>query len=202
MAARTARRVESGVFLNVPFDSGYERSFVALIACLIFLGRTPRCVLEITEKGQGRLRRILDLMEKCPASIHDLSRVGVPVRFNMPFELGLAHALSRYRRSHDILILEKVPHRVDRTLSDWAGRDPLIHRGLPQGVIAAVLSAFVTRSNSPHPVDTYRFHRKLWKVAEQLRKDYRQTTIFHRAIFLALVGAAVDIALSEGVIRP
>ena len=75
------------VFLNVPFDGSYERIFVALISSLIALGRNPRCVLEIPETGQGRLVRILQLIRACPVSIHDLSRVGLPVRFNMPFEL-------------------------------------------------------------------------------------------------------------------
>ena len=35
------------VFLNVPFDKAYERQFVALIAALVAIGRTPRCVLEL-----------------------------------------------------------------------------------------------------------------------------------------------------------
>ena len=84
-----------GVFLNVPFDIGYERLFVALISALVSLGRVPRCVLEIPEQGIGRLSRIFRLVRTCPVSVHDLSRVGQPVRFNMPFELGLAVALYR-----------------------------------------------------------------------------------------------------------
>src|ERR1035441_2238158 len=79
-----------GVFLNTPFDKPYERLFVALIGVLVALGRIPRCVLEIPEMGNGRQARILDLMQSCSFSIHDLSRVGLPVRFNMPFELELA----------------------------------------------------------------------------------------------------------------
>jgi len=35
------------VYLNVPFDKAYERQFVALIAALVAIGRTPRCVLEL-----------------------------------------------------------------------------------------------------------------------------------------------------------
>jgi hypothetical protein len=46
------------VFLNVPFDASYEKIFVALIVALISLGRVPRCVLEITDTGQGRMPRI------------------------------------------------------------------------------------------------------------------------------------------------
>jgi hypothetical protein len=83
------------VFLNVPFDESYEPLFVALISALVALGRIPRCVLELPEMGSGRLARILQLIRSCSISIHDLSRVGLPVRFNMPFELGIAVALSR-----------------------------------------------------------------------------------------------------------
>ncbi len=81
------------VFVNVPFDATYEPLFVTLVGTLVFLGQKPRCVLEVREKGDGRLIRILDLMRTCRMSVHDLSRTGTPVRFNMPFELGLASAL-------------------------------------------------------------------------------------------------------------
>ena len=56
---------------------------------LVFLGQKPRCVLEIREQGDGRLARILDLIRACRISVHDLSRVTTPVRFNMPFEPGI-----------------------------------------------------------------------------------------------------------------
>lgn len=81
------------VFINVPFDRSYESLFVTLVGTLVFLGQEPHCVLEVREKGEGRLTRIVDLMRMCRLSIHDLSRVGMPARFNMPFELGLACAL-------------------------------------------------------------------------------------------------------------
>src|SRR5262245_52056237 len=84
------------VFLNVPFDTEYAPLFLALIAGLTALGRTPHCVLEVASGGRNRLERIFSLMESCDASIHDLSRItlsgpqDVP-RFNMPFELGMAY---------------------------------------------------------------------------------------------------------------
>jgi hypothetical protein len=74
------------VFINAPFDDRYEPLFVALVGMLVFLGQKPRCVLEIREKGDGRLARILDLIRACRISVHDLSRVTTPVRFNMPFD--------------------------------------------------------------------------------------------------------------------
>ncbi len=113
-----------GVFLNVPFDQDSEPQRVALVSALAALGRTPRSVLEVPEQGDGRLVRIFGLMRQCPVSIHDLSRVELPVRFNMPFELGIAFALSRLERSHKFVLLEAKRHRLQKTLSDVNGIDP------------------------------------------------------------------------------
>ena len=49
------------VFLNTPYDPRYQPLFVTLLAILVCLGQKPRCVLEIQEKGQGRLMRMFDL---------------------------------------------------------------------------------------------------------------------------------------------
>ncbi len=53
---------------------------------LVVIGRIPRSVLAIPEMGDGRQTRILDLMQSCSFSTHDLSRAGMPVGFNMLFE--------------------------------------------------------------------------------------------------------------------
>src|SRR5436190_1405292 len=109
---------QRSVFLNVPFDKAYESIFVALISSLVAIGRNPRCVLEIPERGEGRLVRILRLIRSCPVSIHDLSRVGLPARFNMPFELGIAFTLARIEKNHDFIMLEAVRHRLLRGESE------------------------------------------------------------------------------------
>ena len=116
------------VFVNVPFDTTYEPLFVTLVGTLVFLGQKPHCVLEVREKGDGRLIRILDLMRICRMSIHDLSRTGTPVRFNMPFELGLAYTLKiQHPTDYEVFVLDSIPYRIDRTLSDYKGRDPIVH---------------------------------------------------------------------------
>ena len=111
---------------------------------LVFLGQKPRCVLEIREQGDGRLARILDLVRACRISVHDLSRVSTPVRFNMPFELGIACALKLlHPLDYEVFVLDAAPYRLDKTLSDYKGRDPLIHHGTSDGLLACVLDAFV-----------------------------------------------------------
>ena len=62
------------VFINAPFDAAYEPLFVTLVGTLVFLGQQPHCVLEVPEKGDGRLQRILDLIRTCRTSVHELSR--------------------------------------------------------------------------------------------------------------------------------
>ena len=52
----------TAVFINAPFDKSYESLFVTLVGALVFLGQEPHCVLEVPEKGEGRLARIFDLM--------------------------------------------------------------------------------------------------------------------------------------------
>ena len=203
MPRRQGTLDETGVFLNVPFDAGYEPLFVALVAALVAIGRKPRCVLELPDHGQGRLDRILEHMGACRVSIHDLSRVGQPARFNMPFELGLAFALRTYRprrRKYSFLLLEKVPHRIDRTLSDMRGRDAYIHDGKPLGVIEAVLDALGSAPRQPSPADVYLLWRRLMKASRALKSGHRAKTLYRGTIFKELVGAAVLNAVDQGLI--
>ena len=99
MPARRRHPRPTHVFINCPFDKDYEELFLALIAGLTGLGLTPRCVLEIPPTPES-LERLFELIERCAFSVHDLSRVELSLhrprvpRFNMPFELGLAVALS------------------------------------------------------------------------------------------------------------
>jgi hypothetical protein len=188
------------IFLNVPFDVSYERNFVALIATVISLGGRPRCVLELPDFGEGRLSRILKHLENCPVSIHDLSRVGLPVRFNMPFELGLACALSAYRGNHSYIVLEKEPFRLDRTLSDLKGRDPLIHHGKAEGIINCVLDILGGTSGNPTPQDLRALCKRLWEYAHDLKARFRRDSLFHRSIFNELVTGGSLLASRAGLI--
>lgn len=132
------------MFLNVPYDDQYEPLFLAAIAGLCGLGLRPRAALELPS-SRRRLDRIFRLIRTCRYSIHDLSRVeatagGVP-RFNMPFEAGLAVAIAHVRR-HDWWLLETRPHRLQQSLSDLNGSDPVIHGGRSDGMLQALDSIF------------------------------------------------------------
>lgn len=185
------------VFINNPFDKPYEPLFVTLVGTLIFLGQEPHCVLEVRETGEGRLARIFDLMRSCRVSIHDLSRSGNPVRFNMPFELGLACALKLTNPAdYEVFVLDGRPFRTDRTLSDYKGRDPLIHNGTNDGMLACLLDMF-----SPTVGDTADFREALKELrtsVKTVKGDLRSETLFRPAAFRLLLRVGYQIAIERG----
>jgi len=190
------------VFVNVPFDAAYEPLFVTLVGTLVFLSQKPHCVLEVREKGDGRLIRILDLMRTCRMSVHDLSRTGTPVRFNMPFELGLACALKlQHPTDYEVFVLDAIPYRIDRTLSDYKGRDPLMHGGTCNGMLTGLLDIFQTDIH-----DAAREFRRatlvLRKSAALMKHQVNSTSMFRPLLFRLLVAAATRIAIERSFIVP
>ena len=193
---------ENAVFINAPFDSSYESLFVTLVGVLVFLGQEPHCVLEVREQGDGRLVRIVDLMRSCKVSIHDLSRTGARARFNMPFELGLACALKiADPKAHEIFVLESEPYRIDRTLSDYKGRDPLIHHGTCDGMLACLLDAFVP--GIPHAVVEFRSAaRALRRSVGVMKRQMNTASLFRPSLFRLMVASATEMAFERGFIKP
>ena len=116
------RHIES-VFLNIPYDAGFEDLYLAYIVGLSQLGLRINVTLAVP--NQGRLDTILSLIEGSDFSIHDLSRVelshGIP-RFNMPLELGLAlYHSKRGKKPHRVHIFDAKPYRTQRSTSDVNG---------------------------------------------------------------------------------
>ena len=192
----------NAVFINVPFDPSYESLFVTLVGSLVFLGQEPHCVLEVREKGDGRLLRIVELMRTCRMSIHDLSRTGTPVRFNMPFELGLARSLKLANpAAYEVFVLDSRPYRIDKTLSDYKGRDPLIYGGTCDGMVACLLDTFV--ADVLNAATEFRSAaRVLRKSAQFLKRQLKASSLFRPALFRLVVAAATDIAIDRGFIKP
>lgn len=170
-----------------------------MISAIVAIGRTPRCVLEVPEQGDGRLTRLLNLMRSCSVSLHDLSRVGLPVRFNMPFELGIAFALRRIE-GHKFVLLEAKRHRLQRTLSDLNGFDPGIHGRTSVGMISCILSSLGKPGRNPDLHQIQGIRRKLWKTVPFIKRNHRRTNIYSRAVFEEIVQAAILLARNEGLI--
>jgi hypothetical protein len=191
-----------GVFLNVPFDAAYEPLFVTLVGTLAFLGKQPHCVLEVREEGDGRLARIYELMRTCRMSIHDMSRIGTPVRFNMPFELGLACGLKLADpNAFEVVVMDAKPYRMDRLFSDYKGRDPLIHGGTSDGMLASLLDLFDT----PMPNAATEFRAAIVALRESvplMKGQLKSQTIFRPALFRSLVTLATALGRTQGFIEP
>jgi hypothetical protein len=199
--APTRLRAPQSVFLNVPYDSRYQPLFVTLVGTLVCLGQKPRCVLEIQETGQGRLKRTFDLLRSCPISIHDLSRTGPPARFNMPFELGLAYGLVLSGHAHDIVVLDSVPERLDTTLSDCKGREILVHHGRCDQLVACLLDLFDV-PDEPEPEALRSMARALRRSAGEIVAGYRTGSLYRPAPFRSLIAAATELAAARGFISP
>ncbi len=183
---------KSDVFLNVPYSASYEKILVALTAALIAVGSRPRLTFEIADGGQGRLKRIFSLLRSCRVSIHDLSAVGQPVRFNMPFELGLACAIKEQGDRHDFLLLERRAHRLDRTLSDLKGIDPKIHGGRAADAIGAVLDVLGRRGRDVAVSEVLPLHRYMMRLVPLLKRRHRTQSLFATRIYGELVALAWD----------
>ena len=198
--------IAQNVFLNVPFDSRYSGLFTALIGGLTALGYEPHCVLEVPSGGQNRLDRIYTLIESCGASIHDLSRVSlsgpfrVP-RFNMPFELGIAYALTR-KQPHQFFVFEAKDYRLQASLSDLNGHDPHIHEGTQDGILRCLLDcfAFGTPTGALPFVVLQSLTRKLNRSVQILQRERGLRSPFHPYLFRQTVQAASELARAEGLI--
>lgn len=188
----------ANVFLNLPFESKgkYRNLFVAYVAGLCGLGFRPRSVLEVPQ-NQYRLDRLRGIISRCPTSIHDLSRVqatkGCP-RFNMPFELGLVAA----RRRAEWFIFEAEPFRLQKTLSDVNGHDPLIHGGNPNVVLGKLRDVFGNRRRRTSHQELQVLLKHVMKLAKLIERDHG--SLLGRQAFEDLVIGAQRIASRRGLI--
>lgn len=117
----------------------------------------------------------------------------------MPFELGLACAAHLSGREHQVVVMDSVAHRLDRTLSDYKGRDPLIHDNKCDHLVTCLLDLFVAPSE-PEPSALRSATRLLRKSAREITTRYKTATVFHAAPFRALTAAAAEIAQEQGFI--
>jgi hypothetical protein len=130
------------VFVNVPYDSGHGNVVDAIVFATLQCGFLPRLAILGINSSAARLERITALLLKCPLSIHDLtvrrSQHG-NARLNMAFELGVAIGCARaMRRQKPVLILDRRPYEVQRTISDINGLEVCAHDGKPTRAIKAV----------------------------------------------------------------
>ena len=187
-------RVSPGsVFLNVPYDAGFENLLLACIAATSAFAFTARATLEIPF-GQRRLDRILTLIQQSQYSIHDLSRVQLDrkaprtPRFNMPFELGLTVALEKTTHSaHAWVLCESIRRRINKSLSDLDGTDAYIHDGTIGGVFREISNAFVGSSRQPTVTEMMQIYRVLRAQYRSILRRAGAKDAFNARVFKELV---------------
>lgn len=142
------------VFLNIPYDEEFHSLYIAYIVGLFQLDLVPHLAPEIPG-GDRRLNRIIQLIQSCRYSIHDLSRVELSVvpsatpRFNMPLELGMTITWQILNPSlHTWFVWESERHRLQISASDLNGTDAYIHNSTVEGVFRELRNAF-PRDRSP-----------------------------------------------------
>jgi hypothetical protein len=191
------------VFLNIPYDASaeFEALLVAYTASLVAIGRRPRLTFELPDDGAGRMRRIFALLRSCPVSFHDLSAVELPVRFNMPFELGLACALretGKGRNRHRFHIFDSKPYQLQIHLSDLNALDPKIHGGKVDGVVKSVLDILDKPGGAPSARQVLQLYREMNQLVPILKDEHRRKDLFGRKIYGELVALGTTIARDRG----
>ena len=151
----------------------------------------------------GRLQRIFEVLEGFRVSIHDLCRVGRPARFNMPFEAGLAFGVQRYRAAdHEVIVLDTVAFRPQRTLSDLPNIDHSIiyPRGSAARLASGLLDALGTTGTEPRAGEVEQLRQRLRRSVPEIKRRLGAADLYGRRAFTALVEAASTAAIDLGIL--
>jgi hypothetical protein len=163
---------------------------VGYVSGLVSLGLAPRSVLQIDENGDGRLPRLYRLIKQCGASVHDLSYPNKDLRYNMPFELGIAFSMTREYRGKIIYVFEGKRFDVRKTLTDIAQFDPRCHQMKGALALEGIYDCFTSPSRSnPEIIGRKIYHEVMAKL-----RDFRQGTpsLFSKRCFSLLVKVTSD----------
>ena len=190
-----------GVFLNVPYDNDFSTLYIAYIVGLCQLGLVPHIALEIPG-GERRLDKIVQLIQSCRYSIHDLSRIELSVassstpRFNMPLELGMTITWQILNPDqHTWFACESERYRLQKSASDLNGTDPLIHDGTVEGVLRELRSAFqrdCTPSAPPVP-QMLKVYRLVNSALNSVFTKNGTRDLYNRSVFLDLCSLTLSL---------
>ena len=189
----------NAVFLNIPYDEEFQKLYVAYIVGLCQMGLVPHLASEIPG-GDRRLDRIIQLIQSCRYSIHDLSRVELSVspsatpRFNMPLELGMTITWQILNPGqHTWFVCESEPYRLLRSASDLNGTDPYIHGGNVQGVFRELSNAF-PRDRRPSVPQMLTVYNLVDGALHSIFKNNGTRDPYSRSVFLDLCSLSVSLA--------
>lgn len=126
----------SNVFINCPFDDGFDGIFHAMVFAIFDCGFIARCAKEENNSADIRIEKITNIIKQSKYGIHDISRTELSKksklpRFNMPLELGLFLGAKKYGDSKQkqkiCLITDKLKYRYFKYISDINGQDIQAH---------------------------------------------------------------------------
>jgi len=135
------------VFINCPFDAGYQELFEAMVFAVHECGFVARSARESRDASKVRIEKIFEITSECRYGIHDISRTELDAisqlpRFNMPLELGMFLGAKYYgnenQREKVCLVLDREKHRYQKFCSDIAGQDIDAHTGDIQKAVTSV----------------------------------------------------------------
>ena len=135
------------VFINCPFDEGYDSLFDAILFSVYRCGFKPRCALEIEASGSVRIDKIIKIIKECRVGIHDISRTELDTannlpRFNMPLELGIFLGAQKFgatkQKNKISIILDVEKFRFQKYISDLGSQDIKSHNNSPDQIIKSI----------------------------------------------------------------
>ena len=178
------------VFVNCPFDEEYDHIFKSLIFAISDCGFITRCAFEEDDGSRVRIEKLYAIIHDCKFGIHDISRVQLDKknklpRFNMPLELGIFLGTKKFgsgkQKNKNCLILDKIPFRYQKFISDIAGQDIRAHHNNEQEVIRIIRNWLRNSSQMTNIPDAklifkrYKtFISELPKMASELKLDYKE----------------------------
>jgi hypothetical protein len=178
------------VFINMPYAAAYEERLLALIGGLSLYGVIPTAAT-VAGEHRYRLPRIIEAIQDCALSIHDLSwrahndAGSKSLRFNMPFELGIAVALQESQKN-DYVVIDTTADGLNEVMSDIRGLDVEIFDGTPMGVFRILTNIFHRDDFQPAPRDFRRVFGRLNTLADRLRTKFGYVSIFQAGAFAEL----------------
>lgn len=139
------------VFLNYPFDQGFQQFADAMAFGVVAAGLLPLCALDFTHPDTLRLTKLVEAIGCSGYSIHDLSRAHGEgpenlARMNMPVEMGMAlfHALDSQYGNHRCAFVVPTPHSYQKFASDIAGLDPMVYHA-SEDILVGLVYEWLTR---------------------------------------------------------
>jgi len=145
MRTNLAACTQFQVFLNYPFDSGFEGMSRAMHFGVIAAGLVPICAKDLSVPDRPRLEILTEALQHSQYSAHDLSRCRGEgeenlARFNVPLEMGMAlgQAFMNKKSGHRCAVFVPSPHLYKTFNSDLAGLDPICHHDDEHSLVAGI----------------------------------------------------------------